>query len=90
MYALQVVLRNKVSILVLIEFIFNFDEAIDRSIYYEVSILVLIEFIFNKMFKNDEECIKWESLNPCFDRIYFQSFTFSITETGVISSQSLF
>ena len=59
-----------VSILVLIEFIFN-DEYIhllNRENY--VSILVLIEFIFNLI--DIEQEVGNIGLNPCFDRIYFQ------------------
>ena len=63
---------TSVSILVLIEFIFNEDTYLEYDENKDnVSILVLIEFIFN----TDGQYVEQEmiGLNPCFDRIYFQS-----------------
>ena len=61
-----------VSILVLIEFIFNtLYEKYNNCTSIDVSILVLIEFIFNieRAIRKREDFL---GLNPCFDRIYFQ------------------
>ena len=62
---------TKVSILVLIEFIFNLCKEIFHYKTSKVSILVLIEFIFN-LDEMDLLDLNFTCLNPCFDRIYFQ------------------
>ena len=55
----------------MIEFIFNGDHGITIWNNEEVSILVLIEFIFN-LKDTPKGGRSHISLNPCFDRIYFQ------------------
>ena len=78
-----------VSILVLIEFIFNSNDLAEIKHGINVSILVLIEFIFNK---NDElkRYQHFYSLNPCFDRIYFQFHKEEFPQNENNLSQSLF
>ena len=55
-----------------------------------VSILVLIEFIFNCNVYRKYISFSVSSLNPCFDRIYFQSDTVGSTKTLNLSLNPCF
>ena len=73
----------------MIEFIFNEEFEMIGDFIEEVSILVLIEFIFNiKVTLNIFLC--GLSLNPCFDRIYFQLYDPLASTRGVLGLNPCF
>ena len=78
-----------VSILVLIEFIFN---TINITHNWKVAngLNPCFDRIYFQYILTFDEFKPVDSLNPCFDRIYFQYYSGWLEDADVTESQSLF